>query len=95
MILIVAKSVVKPGKVEEFLKLTKPLIEESNKEEGCIEYVLYEDISNSHILTFVEKWTDQEAIDIHNSSPHFKRIVPTLAPLCEAATEVALYKVAN
>ena len=92
MIVIVAKNIVKKDKIEEFKKLTRPLIEESNREAGCIEYQLYEDISNSNVLTFVEKWKDQQAIDSHNSSEHFTSIVPELHPLCEAPAEVTLYR---
>ena len=92
MIVIVAKNIVKPEKVDEFLELTKPLITESNNEKGCIEYELYRDMENSNVLTFVEKWVDKAAIDAHNSSPHFESIVPTLGPLCVEPAEVTLYE---
>jgi quinol monooxygenase YgiN len=53
MITIVAKKLIKQGKLEEFKALAENLIKESRNEEGCIAYNLYEDINNSYILTFI------------------------------------------
>jgi quinol monooxygenase YgiN len=90
MITIVAKSVIKEGKVDEFIALAKELVEESRKEAGCIAYDLNVDINNKNVLTFIEEWKDKEAIGIHNSSAHFTTIVPRLGELREQS-EVNLY----
>lgn len=92
MITIVAKNTVKADSIEAFKKAAAPLIEASQKEEGCRAYCLYEDIKTPGILTFIEEWASEEAIKKHNESPHFKAIVPTLAPFCAAPSEVSLYK---
>lgn len=91
MITIVAKSIIKEGKKEEFLALAMELVGESRKEEGCIKYSLYQDIRNENIVSVIEKWKDQESIDIHNNSEHFTTIVPQLGKLRESS-EVTLYK---
>lgn len=91
MITIVAKSIIEVGKKEEFLALAMKLVKESRKEEGCIEYSLYQDIRNENVVSVIEKWKDQEAIDIHNNSKHFTTIVPQLGKLREGS-EVTLYK---
>lgn len=90
MIIIVAKNHIKKGKTEEFKALAKELIEESRKETGCISYNLNEDINNKEILTFIEEWKDKEVIAAHNSSEHYKRIVPLLGELREDK-EINLY----
>jgi quinol monooxygenase YgiN len=92
MITIIAKSIIKEGKVEEFKALTKELIDESRKEAGCISYNLNQDLNNKNVLTFIEEWESKEAIEIHNSSRHFTTIVPKLGELREKATEVNLYE---
>lgn len=92
MITIVAKNTVNPESIEAFKKTAAPLIEASQKEEGCHAYFLYQDIKNPGILTFIEEWSSEEAIKKHNESPHFKVIVPKLAPFCTAPGEVRLYK---
>jgi len=92
MIIIVAKNIIKEGMSDEFKRLTKELIVESRKEEGCISYVLHEDINNPCILTFIESWTDQKAIDFHNTTKHFTTIVPKLSAIAKEASQVNLYK---
>lgn len=91
MIHIVAKNTVKKEQVENFKMLAKELIIKSKKEKGCIAYDLYEDMNNSTVLTFIEIWSDEEAIEQHNKSEHFKKIVPKLGKLVEEK-EVKLYK---
>lgn len=91
MIKIVFKGKLKPGVKEEYLKLITELVTETRKEEGCISYTLYEDINDPLILTIIEGWKDEEAINIHNNSAHFLKIVPQLRNLREYG-EMNLYK---
>ncbi len=95
MIVIVAKNFVADGKTDEFKALTKSLIAASRKEEGCISYSLFEDIHDKNILTFIEEWKSEEAIQIHNNTPHFTSTVPKLGPLTAKPTEVNLYLVVS
>ena len=92
MIKIVAKSVIKDEKREGYLQLTKELIEKSRQEEGCISYGLFQDIKDNSIFTFIEEWKDQNAIDLHNKTEHFTRIVPLLANFRIGKGEVNFYK---
>ncbi len=91
MIVVVAKSILKEGKAEEFKNLTKELIEETRKENGCIEYNLYEDMENVNLLTFVEKWEDMACLKAHFEAPHFKKIIPQLGDLRDGS-ELNIYK---
>ena len=93
MITIVAKKLIKQGKVEEFKALAEKLINESRNEVGCIAYNLYEDINNSYILSFIEEWKSEEDIKLHNITEHFTSIVPKLAELQEGKTEVNMYRI--
>jgi quinol monooxygenase YgiN len=92
MITIIAKSIVKEGMKLKFLEKATELIKSSRAEEGCLSYNLYEDINDSKIMTFIEEWIDEKAIQIHNNSEHFTRIVPELAKLRESKPELNLYK---
>jgi len=92
MITIVAKSIIKQGKKEDFKVLAEKLIRESRKEKGCISYNLYEDINDSNTLAFIEEWTNEEAIKIHNKSKHFTSIVPKLSELRESKPGKNLYE---
>jgi quinol monooxygenase YgiN len=92
MITIVAKNTIKQGKEEEFKALAEKLINESRKEKGNVSYNLYQDVNNLKILTFIEEWENQDAINIHNNSKHFTSIVPQFAELKESQPEINLYK---
>jgi len=92
MITIVAKKIIKEGKIEEFKVLAENLIIESRNEIGCISYNLFQDINNFNTLTFIEEWISEDAIKLHNNSKHFTSIVPKFVDLQEGETMVNLYK---
>lgn len=91
MITIVAKSVIPVDKIELFKETASKLVQESRKEAGNISYSLYQDINSPEVLSFIEVWKDQAAIDAHNRSEHFTAIVPRLGEL-RISSEVRLYK---
>ncbi len=93
MIKIIAKNIVKEDQISEFRSLAKPLVQESQKEEGCISYDLYEEVSNPCVLTFIEEWKNEQSIELHRASNHFKTICPQFEHLLEQPAEVNLYKV--
>lgn len=92
MIKIVAKNTLKDGQRDSFIQLAQELIEKSKSEAGCISYDLLQDINNESVLTFIEEWEDQNAIDLHNNSEHFKRIVPMLAEFLIGKSDLNIYK---
>ena len=89
---VVAKNYVKPEKVQEFMGLCKKLVETSLKDEGCINYGLYQELENSEILTFLEEWKDEKSLDEHLNSNHFKEIFPLLSEYLEKEAEVNVYR---
>ena len=89
---VVAKNYVKPEKVQEFMDLCKNLVEATLKEEGCIEYGLYQELGNSGILTFLEEWKDEKSLDEHLNSNHFRKIFPLFSEYLEKETEVNMYR---
>lgn len=89
---VVAKNYVKPEKVQEFLGLCKNLVELSLKDEGCIDYGLYQELENSGTLTFLEEWKDEKSLDQHLNSNHFKEIFPLLSEYLEKKTEINVYR---
>ena len=91
MIHILASFKVKNDKLSDFIKLCNELIEESRKEEGCVSYHLQQNTERENYLVFVEKWKSNEAIEKHNSSEHFTRIVPLLVEMCEDAPVIQTF----
>ena len=91
MIHILASFKVKNDKLSEFIKLCNELIEESRKEEGCVSYHLQQNTERENYLVFVEEWKSNEAIEKHNSSEHFTRIVSLLVEMCEDAPVIQTF----
>jgi quinol monooxygenase YgiN len=89
---VVAKNYVKPEKIQEFIGLCKKLVKESVKEEGCIDYGLYQELDNPGILTMLEEWRDKSDLDKHSKSNHFREMFPLLLEFLEKETEINMYK---
>lgn len=91
MIKIIAKRLVREGCAEEYMQLARELIAASQAEPGCITYTLNRCAENPCLFSFIESWKDQDAIDAHNASEHFTRIVPQLGKLLEINYPVEHY----
>lgn len=89
MIKIIANNYIKSDKVEEFINLAKGLVENTRtKDAGCIRYDLLQDIKNPQILTMVEEWEDQDSLNSHMNSSHFKEVMSATADFTEKAAEL-------
>ncbi|MDO5547546.1 MAG: putative quinol monooxygenase [Eubacteriales bacterium] len=91
MIKIVAKQIIRKECIPQYQALAKELVEKSRAEEGNIAYSSNQSISDERIHCFIEIWKDQEAIDIHNATEHFTRIIPQFAEMFDGPEVVDLY----
>lgn len=89
--IITAHKTIKPEMVEEFIEFTKPIIEASRAEGGCISYTLYQDPSDTTKFIYFEQWKDQAAIDYHFSTEHFKLSGSRSADFEAAPTVLTIY----
>lgn len=62
----------KLGKVDFLRQELLAMIEPTRKEEGCLEYVLYETVHDSSIFYMREAFVNKAAFDLHLASPHFQ-----------------------
>ena len=92
MIKIIAKRLVREECLDEYIRLTQELVASSQAEEGCISYTLNRCFENPRLFSFIELWKDQDAINAHNTSEHFTRIVPMLGKLVEVNYPVEHYE---
>jgi len=61
-----------------FLHFARKLVEESKKEDGCIQYDLYKRTDALHTYVFVEIWKDEEALKQHTKRLHYITYVRVL-----------------
>lgn len=69
---IVATVIVKKEFREELIPVFQTVVDESRKEDGNISYELLCDVKDPLKFIIWEVWKSQAAIDLHNSSGHFK-----------------------
>ncbi len=93
MVQIVAKGKYKPTEIVTFLNLARELTLHTRQEVGCISYKLCQDQTDPTVYAFIEEWQDEQAIDSHNNSSHFKSIVPQFNDLLEIPMEVSIFKI--
>lgn len=92
MIKVVAKNYIAADKVDQCIELVKELVEQTKKEAGCISYKMYQDIKEPSLLTMIETWESEEALQAHMASPHFTRLVPQIGALAIKETEMNVYR---
>lgn len=93
MIKIVAQNYIKADKVEDFILLAKQLVRNTRENDaGCIRYELLQDVKNPQILTILEEWADQDSLDKHGASKHFKEAIAQFADCIENPGEMHLYQ---
>lgn len=81
MIKVVSKNKVPKENISEFKRIVELLVAETLKEDGCIDYGLFEDEKDPETLVFVETWESKAHLEAHFEAPHFVLYVPQLAVL--------------
>ena len=76
MIIAIVKAIIKEDKQEELRKVANILqFEYAPDEEGCEQYESF--IDGNNFIT-IERWQNQECLDVHINSSHVKKYVPKL-----------------
>lgn len=73
-------------------EIIKKLVEESQKEEGCIEYDVFFDVDLENSLCIYEEWEDENALNKHSNSEHFKKYVPMINELTKEKSPLYRFK---
>ena len=88
---IVAKMTALPEKVEEVKELLLSLVEQTRKEEGCISYQLLQNQADPTLFTFLEVWTNQQAIDAHFATPYIQGALAKMPALAAGPPDIRKY----
>ena len=89
MIVLIAKSTVREGKQEEFIRFAGKMVEGTRKEAGCISYDLVKDETEDAVFYFIEKYKDEAALEAHRASAYFHTYVPMLGALRTKPSELS------
>lgn len=83
----------KPERRTEVIQLCKSMINPSRNEPGCISYNFYQDLSDENKFFFFEEWKDQQAIDAHVKTNHYKEFVPKFETMIKAPSDLQVRSV--
>lgn len=89
---VVARVVAIPENVEQVRAILMGLIEPTRKEEGCIQYQLLQNDTDTSDFTFVEEWASKAALDAHLDSSHIEAASDKLEGLIASEPDICLYK---
>ncbi|MGL4978777.1 MAG: putative quinol monooxygenase, partial [Plesiomonas sp.] len=62
---------VKPEKKTDFLALLNTMVTESNKEDGCTFYQLWNNAAQENQYALIEYWDNKEVLAAHQKTPHW------------------------
>ena len=92
--MILAKVFIKPGNEFDFIEAAKVMIENSNKEEGCLGYMLYQDPYEKTNFIFVESYKNQAAVDAHFATSYFKEFGSRISDMTSKPSEIKILDIA-
>jgi quinol monooxygenase YgiN len=93
--MIIAKVYIKAGSEADFITAAQEMITNSNKEEGCMGYMMYQDPYEKTNFIFVEKYKNQAAVDVHFATPYFKGFGDKIANLTSKPVEIKIIDIAG
>ncbi len=88
MIRLNAFFVVKKGAEEEVRRLGNELVAASLKDKGCVGYDLFTSETRPGLMMFWETWENDEVLNAHSNSEHFRLYVPLIEVLTEDGLHV-------
>jgi len=93
--MITAKVFIKPGSESDFLSAAQVIVANTKKEEGCLSYMLYQDPFEKTNFIFVERYKNQDAIDLHFAAPYFKGFGTKTADMTIKPMEIKIFDIAG
>lgn len=93
--MITAKVYIKQGMEADFINAAKVMIENSNREDGCLSYMLYQDPYEKSNFIFVEKYKNQAAVDAHFATSYFSEFGTKIADMTAREMEIKIYDIAG
>lgn len=93
MIIVTVKSNPKPEYKDEFLKAFSEVSKEVHKEEGCIEYQIYQkDNANTDLFVF-ERWESRAHLDAHLKTVHMAKFFEKTGDWFADEKELNIYEI--
>lgn len=69
------------------------MIQETQKEKGCLTYSFYVDITDQHKFRIYEEWVSEEALAAHMKTPHMAEFQKALSEFRILNRKIVKYRV--
>ncbi len=83
LLTVVAKLVAKHESIADVKKALVKLVDPTRSEAGCIEYMLHQDIANPAVFIFYENWDNEECLEKHKETDHYKSCFSAIGNLIQ------------
>ena len=75
----------RPGKRDEFMRVSKPVFDITRKEDGCLFYEVHPTTEDPNLVILIEGWQTIAQHEAHTKAPHHVGFGPTFVKLCAEA----------
>lgn len=93
MVIVTVKSNPRPEFKENFIQAFNEVSLLVHKEEGCLEYKIYQKNATSTELFVFERWETREALDAHLATEHMKAFFTKTDKWFDGEKELLVYEV--
>lgn len=93
--MITARVFIKPGREADFAEAAKWIIENTLKEEGCLQYTLYQDPYDGTNFFFFERYKSQAAVDAHFAASYFTEFGTKIADMTTKDAEIIIWDISE
>ena len=93
MIVLHATFPLDPATRDEALDLIEDLVDQSQQEDGMIDYRAATDVSDPNLVRFFEQYEDAAAFEAHSQTDHFQKFKKRLPNLLAGEPEILRFEV--
>lgn len=80
---------------DKAIEAAAEMMRESNREAGCISYVLSADLEDPGLFRIFEEWEDEDALKAHFKTPHMAAFNKVIGSLKVLEVDVKRYDVSG
>lgn len=95
MVIVYGGVRVDPARVEEVTKAARAFQEKCRAEDGCIDYILSWDLTETNRIHLVEAWDSPTAAEVHRTQKHVKEWVSLIQQAAVDAPAFSRHTVAS
>ena len=96
MVIVIARFQPRSDRRDELLALLAEVQEASRRDDGCLNYGYYENITEASSFVAVEEWRDMDALAAHLRTEHVGRLIAAIGEMAETERfEIAAHDVAR